>query len=267
MSASTTEDTLEIDAESSDVCQTLAMPADIHLDYLPEVENFEVQLKKDAQGLGITIAGYVCERGDSISIFCFVFVLELSFSNGIFDSIETEELSGIFVKSINPGSVADVSGRIQINDQIVEVDGQSLRGFNNHQAVEVLRSTGQIVNLTLARYLRGPKYDQLQQAMAESTVASVTPTVPSYRPPSPPPPSPPAVPRSPPPALPVVFQEAKPDVPSVLLNGQQDDDDDEQQEEEQLNESADSIDASPRLPQVPVRRCQIIIIIIYIWLM
>ncbi|XP_045028457.1 multiple PDZ domain protein isoform X3 [Daphnia magna] len=223
MSASTTEDTLEIDAESSDVCQTLAMPADIHLDYLPEVENFEVQLKKDAQGLGITIAGYVCER---------------------------EELSGIFVKSINPGSVADVSGRIQINDQIVEVDGQSLRGFNNHQAVEVLRRTGQIVNLTLARYLRGPKYDQLQQAMAESTVASVTPTVPSYRPPSPPPPSPPAVPRSPPPALPVVFQEAKPDVPSVLLNGQQDDDDDEQQEE-QLNESADSIDASPRLPQVP----------------
>lgn len=71
MSASTTEDTLEIDAESSDVCQTLAMPADIHLDYLPEVENFEVQLKKDAQGLGITIAGYVCERGDSISIFFF----------------------------------------------------------------------------------------------------------------------------------------------------------------------------------------------------
>lgn len=33
----------------------------------------------------------------------------------------TEELSGIFVKSINPGSVADLSGQIQINDQIVEV--------------------------------------------------------------------------------------------------------------------------------------------------
>ena len=29
----------------------------------PEVENFEVELKKDSQGLGITIAGYVCERG------------------------------------------------------------------------------------------------------------------------------------------------------------------------------------------------------------
>ena len=31
---------------------------------LPELENFEVELKKDAQGLGITIAGYVCERGN-----------------------------------------------------------------------------------------------------------------------------------------------------------------------------------------------------------
>lgn len=70
--------------------------ADYH--HLPEVENFDVQLKKDSQGLGITIAGYVCER---------------------------EELSGIFVKSINPGSVADLSGRIQINDQIVEVSFSS----------------------------------------------------------------------------------------------------------------------------------------------
>ncbi len=162
-----------------------------------------------------------------------------------------EELSGIFVKSINPGSVADLSGRIQINDQIVEVDGQSLRGFNNHQAVEVLRSTGQVVCLTLARYLRGPKYDQLQQAMAESTVASASAAtaVPSYRPPSPPPPSPP------PPALPIVFQEPasspplqtqptdavlQPPPPPIFVGIQQ------------QQQRADSIDASPRLPQVPV---------------
>ena len=173
--------------------------------------------------------------------------------------ISAEELSGIFVKSINPGSVADLSGRIQINDQIVEVDGQSLRGFNNHQAVEVLRSTGQVVRLTLARYLRGPKYDQLQQAMAESTVATGSvaeaTAVPSYRPPSPPLPSPPTIPRSPPPALPIVFQESasppkqsdavlQPVPPPVFLAGQQ------QQQQQQL---ADSIDASPRLPQVPVR--------------
>lgn len=30
---------------------------------LPEMETFEVELVKDHQGLGITIAGYVCEKG------------------------------------------------------------------------------------------------------------------------------------------------------------------------------------------------------------
>lgn len=31
--------------------------------HLPEMETFEVELVKDQQGLGITIAGYVCEKG------------------------------------------------------------------------------------------------------------------------------------------------------------------------------------------------------------
>lgn len=30
---------------------------------LPEMERFTVELKKDIHGLGITIAGYVCEKG------------------------------------------------------------------------------------------------------------------------------------------------------------------------------------------------------------
>jgi hypothetical protein len=32
-------------------------------DALPEVEIVDVELKKDSHGLGITIAGYVCEKG------------------------------------------------------------------------------------------------------------------------------------------------------------------------------------------------------------
>ena len=31
---------------------------------LPEMENIHLELAKDHQGLGITIAGYVCERGE-----------------------------------------------------------------------------------------------------------------------------------------------------------------------------------------------------------
>nr|XP_012235095.1 PREDICTED: uncharacterized protein LOC105679582 isoform X2 [Linepithema humile] len=114
-------------------------PLDINS--LPEMERFTVELTKDIYGLGITIAGYVCEK---------------------------EELSGIFVKSISEGSAADLSNKIQINDRIVEVDGHSLQGYTNHEAVEVLRRTGQTVSLCLERYLRGPKFEQLQQAIAAS---------------------------------------------------------------------------------------------------
>lgn len=90
-----------------------------------------------------------------------------------------EELSGIFVKSISEGSAADLSKMIQINDRIVEVDGHSLQGYTNHEAVEVLRRTGQTVNLCLERYLRGPKFEQLQQAIAASELRLPQPSSPS----------------------------------------------------------------------------------------
>ncbi|KAK0182957.1 hypothetical protein PV327_001037 [Microctonus hyperodae] len=113
----------------------------INSDVSPEVERFTIELKKDIYGLGITIAGYVCEK---------------------------EELSGIFIKSISKGSAADISNRIQMNDRIIEVDGRSLQDCTNHEAVEILRTTGPTVHLCLERYLRGPKYEQLQQVIAAS---------------------------------------------------------------------------------------------------
>ena len=41
-------------------------------------------------------------------------------------------------------------------------------GYTNQQAVEMLRSTGQMVKLKLIRYVRGLKFEQLQQAIANS---------------------------------------------------------------------------------------------------
>lgn len=80
------------------------------------------------------------------------------------------------MKSIAPGSAADKSNKIRIHDKIIEVDGNSLHGYTNHQAVEVLRQSGSRVHLKLARYLRGAKFDQLQQLVASSDVpAPVTP--------------------------------------------------------------------------------------------
>ncbi|KAK2119758.1 hypothetical protein P7K49_001144 [Saguinus oedipus] len=109
-----------------------------------ESETFDVELTKNVQGLGITIAGYIGDK--------------------------KLEPSGIFVKSITKSSAVEHDGRIQIGDQIiaiklrgshgisrVEVDGTNLQGFTNQQAVEVLRHTGQTVVLTLMR--RGVKQE------------------------------------------------------------------------------------------------------------
>lgn len=120
----------------------------------PETERFTVELKKNMYGLGITVAGYVCER---------------------------EDLSGIFVKSVSEGSAADKCGQIVVNDRIVEVDGESLQGFTNHQAVEKLRKTGNTVTLCLERYLRGPKYEHLQEALAQQETRSISPPSPSVK--------------------------------------------------------------------------------------
>ncbi|XP_048488663.1 patj homolog isoform X1 [Plutella xylostella] len=118
----------------------------------PEVDRFTVQLKKDENGLGITIAGYVCEK---------------------------EELSGIFVKSVTAGSAAALSGAVRVNDRIVAVDGVSLAGKSNQRAVDALKQSGNVVTLELERYLRGPKYEQLQQAIAATEAAPPAPAPPN----------------------------------------------------------------------------------------
>lgn len=102
----------------------------------PEMERIKVTLEKDNNGLGITIAGYTCEQ---------------------------EEISGIFIKSIAPGSPADRSGKIRILDQIFAVNGQEILGYSNPEAVNVLRRhTGRVVTLELMRYLAESKYRKLQ---------------------------------------------------------------------------------------------------------
>uniref|UniRef100_A0A3B3RT09 PATJ crumbs cell polarity complex component n=1 Tax=Paramormyrops kingsleyae TaxID=1676925 RepID=A0A3B3RT09_9TELE len=86
---------------------------------------FDVELTKNIQGLGITIAGYVGDKN--------------------------LEPSGIFVKSITKDSAVKRDGRIHVGDQIIAVDGIDIQGYTNQQAVEVLRHTAQIVHLRLAR--------------------------------------------------------------------------------------------------------------------
>uniref|UniRef100_A0A674KDB7 PATJ crumbs cell polarity complex component n=1 Tax=Terrapene triunguis TaxID=2587831 RepID=A0A674KDB7_9SAUR len=92
----------------------------------PLFDTYDVELtKKDGQSLGITIIGYT--------------------------GTSDVDSSGIFVKNIIPGSAADHSGLIQVQDKIVAVDGINVQDCSNQEVVEALRRTGQVVHLTLLR--------------------------------------------------------------------------------------------------------------------
>uniref|UniRef100_A0A8C0FI96 Multiple PDZ domain crumbs cell polarity complex component n=1 Tax=Bubo bubo TaxID=30461 RepID=A0A8C0FI96_BUBBB len=117
--------------------------ADTSVDSSEDGEKFNVELTKNNQGLGITIAGYIGDK--------------------------TSEPSGIFVKSITKGSAVEHDGRIHVGDQIIVVDGTNLQGFTNQQAVDVLRHTGQTVRLTLIR--RGLKQENHIQPQEDFNAA------------------------------------------------------------------------------------------------
>ncbi|XP_074667945.1 multiple PDZ domain protein isoform X16 [Strix aluco] len=117
--------------------------ADTSVDSSEDGEKFNVELTKNNQGLGITIAGYIGDK--------------------------TSEPSGIFVKSITKGSAVEHDGRIHVGDQIIVVDGTNLQGFTNQQAVDVLRHTGQTVRLTLIR--RGVKQENHIQPQEDFNAA------------------------------------------------------------------------------------------------
>ena len=57
-----------------------------------------------------------------------------------------------------------------VNDQITEVNGTSLSGRSNQEAVDILKKTGDVVHLTIVRYLRGLKFEELQVSMYQSYI-------------------------------------------------------------------------------------------------
>lgn len=85
-----------------------------------EADAFDVSLTKNAQGLGITIAGYVGDKNSGAG------------SGGTGSSpdsprppltvfLSPSESSGIFVKSVTRDSAVDHDGRIHVGDQIIAV--------------------------------------------------------------------------------------------------------------------------------------------------
>ena len=62
-----------------------------------------------------------------------------------------QERLGIYIKNVVKNGAAAMDGRLQANDQLIEVDGNSLLDLTQEQAAELMMRTGPVVTLKIAK--------------------------------------------------------------------------------------------------------------------
>ncbi|XP_036441750.1 inaD-like protein isoform X2 [Colossoma macropomum] len=109
----------------------------------PNLEGYEIHevslKKKEGQSLGISIAGR--------------------------NTPTSEDGTGIFVKSVVPGSAAEQSGNIMVHDRIIALNGVNLQGFTTQEVLDVMKQTGQTVRFTVLRKITSPKKSSVEKSL------------------------------------------------------------------------------------------------------
>ncbi|CAF0743296.1 unnamed protein product [Rotaria sordida] len=76
--------------------------------------------------------------------------------SGLGFGISGNQSTGVVVKAIVPGSIADKDGRIHTGDHLFQINHVYVRGMNSEQVAGILRQCSEEVHLVIARSIREP---------------------------------------------------------------------------------------------------------------